>query len=168
MPESTVVRVKRDGQIALLDSGGANSYTVAYEAGDFSYDCPAEGVNNFLDRGSIGATPSLRLGDDQPVTFGFSAYLRDVGDPNAVYATLLDICQEFASGGVAANWTSTLGVASDAFTVTVTLTIDGSSFGEADKTLTFSYSVVRSSVSEGDPDTVTVSGTSYAVRPVLS
>lgn len=168
MPESTICRTKRDGQIAYLDSGGANSYTVAYEPGDFSYDCPAAAVNAFLDRGSLGATPCLRLGDDQPMTFGHSAYLRDVGDPAAGYATLLDIAQEFAAGFVAANWTSTLGTASDAFTVTVTLTIDGASFGEADKTLTFPFSVVRASVAEGDPDTVTISGTSYAVRPVLS
>jgi len=168
MAESTVVRVKRDGQTAILDSGGANTYTVSYEPGDFSYDSPQEGVNLFLDRGVIGGTPSLRYGDDAPMTFSFSAYLRDLGDTGVAYATLLDICHVYAGGHVATTWTSTLGVASDVKTWTVTLTIDGASFGEADKTLTFKYAVLRASVSEGDPDSISVSGTSYQVRPELS
>lgn len=169
MPESTVVRTKRDGQIAILDSGGANSYVITHEAGDFSYDCPAEAVNLFLDRGVIGATPSIRLGDDQPMTVGFSAYLRDLGDTTGVgYETLLDICHIYASGYVDTTWVSTMGTNSDVITWTVTLTIDGSAFGEADKTLTFNFCSLRASVSEGDPDTINVSGTSYQVRPVLS
>jgi len=40
MAESTVVRVKRDGQILLSDSGSTNTYTIAYEPGDFSYTVP--------------------------------------------------------------------------------------------------------------------------------
>lgn len=168
MPESTTCRVKRDGQIAILDSGGANSYTVAYDPGDFNYDSPQEAVNVFLDRGSLSGA-CLRYGDDQPMTLGFSAYLRDLGDTTgAAYATLLDICHLYAGGYVATNWTSVLGTGSDVFAFTVTLTIDGASFGEADKTLTFNFVVLRASVSEGDPSTINVSGTSYAVRPVLS
>ena len=169
MPESTVCRVRRDGQIAILDAGGTHSYVIKYEPGDFSYDSPQEAVNVFLDRGVLGATPSVRLGDDQPMTLSFSAYLRDLGDTTgAAYATLLDICHVYAAGYVATTWSSTLGTASDAKTWTVTLTIDGASFGEADKTLTFNFCSLRASVSEGDPNTVNVSGTSYSVRPVLS
>ena len=33
MAESTVVRVKRDGQILLADSGAVHTYTIAYEIG---------------------------------------------------------------------------------------------------------------------------------------
>lgn len=50
----------------------------------------------------------------------------------------------------------------------LSLTIDGASFGEADKTVTFRHTKITGSVAEGDPDTISVSGTSYAVRPVLS
>jgi len=169
MPESTVCRVRRDGQIAILDAGGANTYTIAYEPGDFSYDSPQEAVNNLMDRGVIGAAPCVRLGDEQPMTLSFSAYLRDLGDTTgAAYATLLDLCHVYAAGYVATTWTSTLGVTSDATTWTVTLTLDGASFGEADKTLTFNFCSLRASVSEGDPNTISVAGTSYSVRPVLS
>lgn len=168
MPESTVVRVKRDGQILHADNGGANTYTNAYEPGDFKLDVPAEAVNLFLDRGQIGAVPSIRYGDEQPMTFGYSAYLRDLGDTANAYATLPDILFRYAGRRVATAWSSTMGTASDVFTVTTQLTIDGSAFGEADKTLALPYSSVRGSIQEGDPSSVNVTGTSYAARPTLS
>lgn len=170
MAESTVVRVKRDGQILLADSGAAHTYTVAYEPGDFSYSVPGYTVNSFLDRGEIGSTPSLRIGDEQPITGSFSAYLRDLGDTAGTYATLLDIAHVYASKYVASNWVSTLGANSDVFTITISLTIDGSPFGEADKTVTFNFCVFRANAKEGDPNTVDCTFTSYGVngKPVLS
>jgi len=168
MPESTVVRTKRDGQIAYLDAGGVNSYTVAYETGDFSLDVPDTAISLYLDRGVIGTTPSIRKGDEGPMTFSHTAYLRDVADPAAAHATLLDVCHQYAGAYVIANWTSTIGNSSDVVTWTTTLTIDGSAFGESDRTLTLNYSVPRASLSEGDPDTVNVSGTSYQKLPVLT
>jgi hypothetical protein len=168
MPESTVVRVKRDGQILLADSGAVNTYTVAYEPGDFSYNVPDYTVNMFLDRGVIGATPSLRIGDEQAMTGSFSAFLRDLGDTAGTYATLLDVAHRYASKYVATTWVSTLGSASDVFTITITLTIDGSPFGEADKSVAFPFSVFRANAKEGDPNTVDASFTSHAVRPTLS
>ena len=170
MPESTIVRVKRDGQIAILDNGGSNTYTVAYEPGDFQYSAPLQAVNHFLDRGALGSTPSLRYGDDQPRTLGFSAYFRDPGDTagSPTYATLPDICEVHASDYVASNWVSTLGANGEVFVLTVNLTIDGSSHGESDKTLGFPFTSLRGSFQEGDPNNYSVSGTSYALRPTLS
>ena len=168
MPESTVVRVKRDGQIMLADSGAARTYTVAYEPGDLAYSVPDYTVNMFLDRGEIGATPSLRIGDEQAMTGSFSAYMRDLGDTAGGYATLLDVAHRYVGKYVASNWTSTLGSASDVFTITITLTIDGSPFGEADKSVTFPFCVFRANAKEGDPNTVEASFTSHAVRPLLS
>ena len=168
MAESTVVRVKRDGQILLADSGAINTYTVSYEAGDFSYNVPDYTVNQFLDRGEMGATPSLRIGDEQAMTGGFSAYLRDLGDTANTYASLLDVAHRYATRYVATTWASTLGAASDVFTITISLTIDGSPFGEADKTVTFPFSVLRANAKEGDPDTIDLTFTSHAVRPTLS
>jgi hypothetical protein len=168
MAESTVVRVKRDGQILHSDSGAARTYTNAYEPGDFKLDVPAEAVNLFLDRGQIGSTPSIRYGDEQPMTFGYSSYLRDLGDTANAYTTLPDILFRYTGRYVATAWTSTMGTSSDVFTVTTQLTLDGSPFGEADKTLTLPYSSVRGSIQEGDPSSVNVTGTSYAPRPTLS
>ncbi len=168
MPESTVVRVKRDGQILLSDSGAVNIYPIAFEPGDFNYNVPEITVINSLDRGSLGAIPQLRKGDDQPMTGGFSAYLRDLGDTAATYATLLDIAHRYAAGFVDANWVSTHGNNGDVFTITIALTIDGSPFGEADKTVSFVFCVFRANSAEGDPSTVACTFTSYAVRPILS
>lgn len=168
MAESTVLRTKRDGEIVIMDSAGAHSYTISYEPGDFSYDVPGNGIVSALDRGSIGSTPSIRYGDEQPMTFSFTATLRDLGDASKAYATLLDICHIYDGGYVDNTWVSTLGINSDVVTWTVAFTVDGSAFGESDKTITFPYCVLTASVSEGDPDTVSVKGTSYAARPVLS
>ena len=168
MPESTGVRTKRDIQIMYADSGGVNSYTVAYEPGDLSLDAPMEAVNLYLDRGVIGATPSIRYGDDQPMTFGHTAYLRDIGDTAAAYATLPDVLFRYTGGYVASTWVSTMGSNSDVVTVTTSIAIDGSIFGEADKTLTLAFCSVRGSLADGDPVTITVAGTSYATKPTLS
>lgn len=172
MAESTVVRHKRDGVIILKSSGGSFTYTVAYEEGNFSFDIPLETVENYLDRGrladSVGGTPSIRKGDDQPITGSFTAYLRDIGDTGATYATLPDIGVRFTSGYVATNWTSTIGNASDVETITIDFTIDGTPFGESDKTLSFTFAVIRTSFAEGSPDTVSATFTSYILRPVLS
>lgn len=169
MAESTVVRVKRDGQILLSDLGAANTYTVKHEPGDFNYAVPDYAVINILDRGELGATPQLRRGDDQPMTGGFSAYLRDLGDTTgAAYETLLDILHRYTGGYVDSTWSSTHGSNGDVDTWTVQLTIDGSAFGEADKTVTFPFCVLRGNVAEGDPSTIPVTFTSYALRPTLS
>lgn len=166
--ESVVVRVKRDGQILISDSGAAHTYVVAYEPGDFSYNVADYTVNTFLDRGEIGATPSIRIGDEAEMSGAFSAFLRDLGDTANTYATLLDVAHRYVGRYVASQWASTMGTASDVFTVTIQFTIDGSPFGEADKTVTFPFCVLRANMAEGDPNKVAASFTSKAVRPLLS
>lgn len=168
MSETSVVRVKRDGQILLADAGAVSTYTVSLEPGDFSFAIPGEMVNLFLDRGVIGTTPSIRNGDEQPMTLGFSAYMRGLGDPAAAYATLLDIGTRAASGYVLANWVSTMGTNSDVFTISVTFTVDGSPFGEADQSYAFAFVAFRANGKEGDPNTVDCTGTSYALKPILA
>lgn len=164
MAESLVPRTKRDGQIVITD--GTRTYTVNKEVGDFSWDSPNETVTAFLDRGAFGSTPDLRLGDDQASTFSFSAYLRDLF--STTYTTLSDLCNLTAGSYVATTWTSTLGSASDVRTLTVQYTIDGSPFGEADKTITFAFSTIRASNAESDQSTISVSGTSYLARPTVA
>jgi hypothetical protein len=168
MAESTVIRTKRDGQWLIGDSGLVHTYTIAYEPGDGQYTVPDYSVNMFLDRGVIGSTPSLRIGDEAAMTLGFSAYLRDLGDTANSYVSLMDIAHRYVGRYVETNWVSTLGTNSDVFTVTIQLTLDGSPFGESDKTVTFPYCVLRANVKEGDPNTIDISATSHAVRPTLS
>ena len=160
MPESTQIRVKRDGVIVFHDDDG-HTYTVAYEPGDLSIDVPQEAVNNFLDRGRMGAAPSLRLGDDQPMALSFTAYLRNLTLDDG--ATLLDLANRPTGSYVADNWLSTS--AGDVFTINVSVIMDGADLGEADEQWDFPFCVVRASVSEGDPSSISVSITSYATRP---
>lgn len=168
MPESTPVRVKRDIQIIFYDSGAVRSYTVAWEPGDFNYAVPDYTVVNPLDRGELTATPQLRKGDDQPITGGFSVHFRDPGDTANAYATMQDLAHRFSGRYVDANWASTHGSNGDVPTVTMSVTIDGTFAGEADKTLTFPFVVLRANYADGDPCTLQVTFTSYALKPTLS
>ena len=166
MAESTIVKTKRDGTITFLDNGGVNSYTVAYEAGDFSFDIPGPAVGNFLDRGRFPAgNPSIRLTDDAPMTGSFTAYLRDVSDATDV--TLMEILAQ--SGAVSTTWVSTMGATGEVFTLSLRFTISGLVHGDpSDHILEFPHAVIRGSVSEGDPDTITVNWTSYKSFPVVT
>lgn len=164
MAESTVVRNKRDGQIVITD--GTRTYTIDKEAGDFSVTVPDTTVSLYLDRGSIGATPSIRLVDDQPITGSFTAYQRDL--PNGSYATLADLAWILSGKYVATNWTSTMGTNSDVPTWTIQYTVDGTAFGEADKTMTFAYCRITCNLAEGDPNTLSVSFTSYQNKPTVA
>ncbi len=164
MAISDIVKTKRDGSIKFADNGAANELTVAFEAGDLSIDIPQETIVNSLDRGRFGSTPSLRYGDDQPITGSFTAQLRDLSD--AAYATLEEILMQ--SGDVGTNWVSTMGATGEVFTLDITWTIEGTNHGDsADHAITLPFSVVRGGFSEGDPNTINVSFTSYANRPTI-
>lgn len=166
MPESTGIHNKRDFTIGHND--GSETYTVAYEPGDFTLAIPRETVSHYLDRGVLGTTPSVRLVDDQPMTFSYTANLRDLGDTAGTYVSLQDLLVRYSGGYVENNWTSTLTV-SDEFLVNTTVQADGTWKGEADKTLTLPYSSLRGGgFSDGDPATIPVTGTSFALRPTLS
>lgn len=161
MAESTVVRNKRD-ETLVISHAGSGTYTAAYEVGDFEVDYPLEGVDNYLDRGVMPSTPSIRKGDDQEMTGSFTVYLRDAVSASDV--TMLDLGVIF-SGGAAASWTSTMGTNSDVVTYTLSRTIVGGAFGSTDRTLVYPFCVFRVSESNGNPSTVKVSFRSFALRP---
>lgn len=170
MAESTGVRNKRDGISTLSDSAGAHTYIFAQEPGDVSVTVPGDTVSLYLDRGIIGATPSIRLVDEQPMTIGFSVYMRDIADVavTKTYTTALDLAWRFTSGYAASTWVSTLSNYSDVPTYTYAWLVDGSIFGEADKTLTFPFCFLTANAAEGDPNMVTMSMTSYAAKPTVA
>jgi hypothetical protein len=168
MPESTVIKTKRDGQILFADSGAVNTYTIIREDGSFTLNVADHSIVHVLDRGVIGSTPLIRIGDEAPMSGGFSAYLSDLGDTANSYTSLNDLIMRFNARYVASNWISTMGANSDVFTMTLTYTIDGTPFGEADKSLVIPFVVLRGNVAEGDPTKFACSFTSYAVRPTLS
>ena len=164
MAESTIVKTKRDGTISFADLGASNTYTVAYEAGDLTIDIPGPTVTNSLDRGIMGATPSLRYGDDQPMTGSFTAQLRDISD--ATDQTLFEL---IAKSGAIGGWTSTLGANAEVAAVTLTFQIEGTDHGDAaDHTVVCNHCVVTGGISEGDPSTISISFTSYDLYPTCT
>lgn len=168
MAESLIVRTKRDVQWLFADNGAAHTYTPSKEPGDGTYNVPDYTIVHVTDRGVIGAIPDIRIGDEQVMTGGFSVYLRDFGDTANSYASFVELCHRYVGRYVENNWVSTMGANSDVFTITISCTVDGSPFGEADRTITFPFCVLRGNVAEGDPSKVACTFTSYAVRPTLS
>ncbi len=166
MAESTIVRVKRDGTITINDgtAGTAETYTVAYEAGDLAITIPGPTVESFLDRGEFGTTPSLRYGNDQPCTFTFTGYLRSTTESDV--ATLVDLIAQ--TGYVGSDWVSTLGTNAAVFAIQMVFTIEGSDHGGTDRTITFDDCVLTGSITEGDPTVVSISGTCYDLYPTIA
>jgi len=159
MAESNAVRTKQDAIITITD--GTTTYTVAKEAGDFTASFPGFNLTVPLDRGRFTSSPTIRRGDDQAISIGFSVYLRDL--PNATNLTLSDLCMEL-SGTVAAGMATTT-TDSDVRTWTVTYTIDGTWNGEADHGYTFENTVLRASMTEGDPSSLSVTGVCHQPFP---
>ena len=165
MPESTIVKTKRDGTLTIADNAGANTFTVAFESGDLSLTIPGPGVGLFLDRGVITSPPAIRYTDDAPITGTFSAYLRDFSD--AAYATLMEIISQ--SGEVASTWVSTMGANGEVQTYTLSWLVEGTDHGDvSDHLCVLDHCAFTGSVSEGDPDSISLSFTSYALYPTLT
>jgi len=183
MAESSIVKTKIDGTLTLASQataggGGFNSdgtqpsgavwYVIAYEAGDFSLTVPGVqgAVNNFLDRGKITDPPSIRLGDEAAITFSLTAMFRDMTDGSA--DTLMDILNQ--QGNVASTWTSTTSTSpasddAEVWTVDLKLEITNAGDGTDTHALVLQNCALNYALAEGDPNTISISGTSYAAAP---
>lgn len=165
MALSTVAKTKRDMTVVISDLNDVHSLEVKYERGDLNLTVPGPTVNLFLDRGVIGDDPSIRYGDDQPMTLSISGDLTDVSD--AAYTTLTEILTN--SGFFKSTWVSTKGASGEVKTVNVKITIEGTDHGDAsDHTITCGYVFLTGSVADGDPITCSLSGTSYQLYPVCT
>jgi len=162
--ESLVVRTARDGGTVVSDDGSVNTYGVACEPGDFNYAAPGISVLRLLSRGSH---KTERNNEDQVTTLGWSVHMRDIS--STTDAVLPDICEiERAGTFVKNNWVSTRTGISDVFTVDVEHIINGSAFGEADKSLFFDDMKLTGTFAEGFPSAYTVAGEASILAPVIS
>ena len=159
MAVSTVVKVRRDGEITLTD-GAAVSIVVSYEDGNFSANNLAADEDRVVirDRGTI---VGLRKGDDQVGTLSFTVHFREF--TNTTADVLLDFLNgQQADAGALIALTSTGGSGFEQFLCTAKLTIEGVSVGDShDHTATFSKVLFTADFSEGDPDTLSISGEVY-------
>ena len=165
MAVSSIIKTKRDGTLTISDRSDTHSLTIQFEAGDLSVSIPGPAVSVYLDRGEFGATPSLRYGDDQPITGSFSAYFTEATDAAANLADLLT-----QTGNIATSWDSTLGVGSEVQAYTLKWTIEGTEHGDTapDHSYTFQFCVLSGSISEGDPNTISINFTAYDVYPTVT
>ena len=165
MAESTVCKVLRDGTITIADSGGTNSYTIAFEAGDFTATTPGPAINVFLDRNQLTATPCVRKGAEAGSSGSFTCYFRDVTD--AATETALDFINE--KGFVSSDWVSTLGATAEVLLVSITITVEGSDHGDgADHTIVYNHCKLTGSWGEGDPNTISFTWQSYELYPTVT
>jgi len=153
MPISSVVKNFRDGLIQLASGGGSPvSMSVQYQNGDFSLSASNQGNyehTKYLDRGDLG---SVRKTNRSFPTGSFTAHLTDLSD--GTNNTLWDAVNR--SGSFAAA-VSTLGANADLYTLNITLTIEGTKFGDAsDHVLIMNDCRCSIDVAEGDPDSVTL------------
>ena len=161
MPISSVIKNFRDGTLTFSDGTTPTplSLTVLYEAGDFSIDGLNEGLVDttaYLDRGEFA---SLRKTNRTFPTFQFTAHFTDLSD--ATNPTLYDLARKTGSF---ASAVSTLGSTADAMTYKLVFSVEGTNFGDAtDHVLTLNDVRITVTVSEGDPDSYSISGTVYGV-----
>lgn len=159
MAISSVVKNFRDGTILIEDGTTPTplAVTVQFEAGDFSADGFTEGlvdVTTYLDRGEMG---SLRKTNRTFPTFSFTAHMTDLSD--ATDKLLFDIVRKAAAFSSAK---STLGTNADVYTLKVTFTVEGTNFGDsADHVLVLNDCRLSIGLSEGDPNSFSISGTVY-------
>jgi hypothetical protein len=162
MAVSTVVKTNRDGTLTVKDGTGTPlELVIAFESGDLSFTVPGPTVNAHLDRGELGATPSLRYGDDQPCTGSFSAHLRHPTD--ATDEVLMDLITQ--SGQIGTNWVSTLGATAEVQAYTFVFDIAHAS---ETYSVTFNHVVFTGTVSEGNPSTIQINWTAYDLYPTVA
>ena len=158
MAASTVIKHLYDGSITLEDgtTPTAVSLSIPFTVGDLSLDGLMESQRAAQAYQTRGTLHSVRLAAREFPSVTFSAQLADLSD--GTDGTLVDFALKQASysGNV-----STL-TGSDVYAVKITLTVEGTDLGDAaDHTIELDDVHVTVAIAEGEPDTVTISGTVY-------
>lgn len=158
MAASTVIKHLYDGTITVTDgtTPTAVSLTVPFTVGDLSIDTMQEasrGVQAYQTRGSLH---SVRLAAREFQNVTFSAQVADISD--ATDGTIIDFVLK--QGSYSANESTLAG--SDAYCITITITVEGTDVGDAaDHTIEMVSVRCNGSFAEGEPDTFTISGVIY-------
>ena len=170
MAYSTIPKVRRDGKITLKDgSGVAVTLEIQYEEGNLTFDVPKTADQTILrDRGTI---VTVRKGDSQPASSGsFSAFMRQFTSSSA--GSVLDFINKtgayVSNEGVARYDKGRVPVLED-YAIDISFLVEGSDFGDTDldHEVVLKSCICSASFSEGDPNTFTITFTSYQA-PVFS
>ena len=156
MAISSVAKNFRDGTITIEDATSTPiECVVQYENGDFSLSNLKQSgkeVNKYEDRGDFF---SARRTNTAYPALSFTAIFTDLSD--GTEKTLVDACLK--QGAFAAG-VSTLGANADVWSLKLTFSVNGTSFGDPSNHIIVCNDVVINdvSISEGDPDSFSISG----------
>ena len=159
MAESTIVKNFRDTTLTIEDGTGgtALAYTVAYEAGDASFDIGKHEISVYRDRGEICSVRKTNAGLPSG---SFTVHFRELSDVSN--QTLTDILDKTGAYAAAIS-TLAAGADADVYTVKITFTIAGAVHGDSsgDNAISFDDCYCTWSYSDGDPSSVSVSWTCH-------
>ena len=159
MALSSVVKIASDaGTYVLADGTGTPlTHTVRFDMADFTVSAIQQGLKETKAYQSRGKFVSLRKGQRVPLTFSFSYMQSDLSEASS--GTTLDFI--FGKGASSARVT-TGRIGGDVVTLDFTVTFEGTTYGDAaDQTIKLEDCEFMVDVTEGDPNTVKLSGTCY-------
>ena len=162
MALSTVVKSSfTEGSIIVSDGTGTPlTVTVQFDQGDFSISGLKDKLKDTTVYQSRGTVHSVRYTSRIFPSISFSCMVAEFSETSA--GTVMDMITG-KSGTPYAARVSTLGATADVMTFDVKLTVEASSFeaGTSDLTLICEDVELSCDISEGDPDTCSISGTVY-------
>ena len=157
---SAILKKFRDGTITIEDStGSAVTLVVVYEEGNFSISGLQQDlteVSAYMDRGSLC---SLRKTNQVFPTWSFSCYMTHFTSGGSGTMSILEFIKQVGGG---ASLTSGSASKGDAMTFKITFAVEGSDFSDSsDHNIVLTENLISVDFSEGDPNTFSVSGTTY-------
>lgn len=158
MADSSVVKNLNNGSIAVEDGTGSPiTVTVKFDNGDFSISGLKKKLQETVAYQSRGVLNSVRHTALTFPTFSFTCQMSEFTS-----ATATNIADAILQNGAFAAGVSTLGTNADVYTLKVTITEEGTDFGDsADHTFALDDCELSIDYSEGDPNTFSISGTCY-------
>lgn len=160
MAVSTIPKNMTDGSLVINDGTGTPlTITVAWENGDFSFDGLAAGGQRervpYTSRAKtlIGLRMTGLIYGSYSFSFTFGEFTE------ATTGNVMDML--LGTGGHSARISTTVALG-DVMTFDLIFTVEGTDLGDsADHTFTMTDCTADISFAEGDPTTVTISGTCY-------
>ena len=154
------VRSLRDAVLKIKDGTGTPlETTVEVAEGDLKITM-GKNVLELMDRGALH---EIKKGDEVPMEWSFSAKFHGFVKPSSV-----GVLEALFQKDGASAWVSTRDATSDVYTVDIEFQLKDKD-ASVDETITLpDCFVLKGDMIEGDPNTVAVSGRSWATYPTIS
>jgi hypothetical protein len=158
MATSSIIKNMADGTITFKDGTGTPIVcTVRFDNADFSVDglkAKLRETNAYQHRGVLSSV--------RHTTRTFPTFSMTCSMSNFTSAGADTVSDAILKNGAFAAAVSTLGANADVYTLDVTITEEGTTFGDAaDHAFSLEDCELSMSYAEGDPNTFSISGTCY-------